>query len=187
MKSYFKNGFQLLPNDKRSTKNQYKSYQDNLRNNFSNPNTTDIHALKGISNITNYIIKYMTKLEAGKRCVIGAVWGASNELKKIDYPRINDYDNKLFFDLVNLIENDKTIRQLPKINDFVSLFVGKIYKGIREKYKSLWTYIKSHYSNKERFYKIPFYQAVNNIQSIVKKIEFKQPIYKQLEIFPLTL
>jgi len=180
MKSFFREGFKLLPNDKRKKEQQIKAYESNLASNFTTPNTTDIHSLKGVSNITNYIIKYMTKLEPNKRSIIGAVWGANNELKKINYPTVTDFDfNGLFTDLINLVENEKQIKVIPQTVDFVSLFVGKIYKYIRKKYKNLWLHIKSHYNLQLQKSLIPFKDIVKNIRSIVKPLNIVFPTYEQ--------
>ncbi len=61
MQEFFKKGFRLLPNDKRSYKKQYEAYLVNKANNWSDPNSTDIHAIYKIRNIASYFSKYMIK------------------------------------------------------------------------------------------------------------------------------
>jgi len=184
MTSFFTNGFEMLPNDKRDKDKQYKAYLDNKANNFTNPNTTDIHSLKGITNITNYITKYMTKLEEGKRSIIGAIWGADNKLKKMDYPKINDFDGTgLFNDVVELINKCKGLKMLPQTTDFVSLFIGKVYKHIRKDFKNLWNHIKTHYNKKLEKPIIPFYKIKQNLEQIVKNLVIVNEDFKQLELF----
>ncbi len=61
MQNHFKNGFLMFPNDTRSKEKQYKAYLLNRANNWTNPNSTDIHALYKVKNVAAYMAKYMTK------------------------------------------------------------------------------------------------------------------------------
>jgi hypothetical protein len=61
MQEHFKNGFKMLPSDQRSKEKQYKAYLLNRANNWTNPNSTDIHALYKVKNIAGYMAKYMCK------------------------------------------------------------------------------------------------------------------------------
>lgn len=44
-----------------SAEQQYNAYLNGVDNNWSDPNSTDIHSLRKIDNIANYVTKYMTK------------------------------------------------------------------------------------------------------------------------------
>ena len=61
MQEFFKDGFQMLPGDKRSFQKQLEAYYRNKENNWTNPNSTDIHALYKVKNIAGYITKYVAK------------------------------------------------------------------------------------------------------------------------------
>jgi hypothetical protein len=61
MNEYFKNGFKVFPNDERSRTEQYTVYKKNKLINWTNPNSTDIHAIYKINNIAAYMSKYMSK------------------------------------------------------------------------------------------------------------------------------
>jgi len=74
-------------------KAQVKAYQTGKANDFSNPNSTDIHSVGKIGNIKAYISKYMTKNDTTeKECKngtsehqkqIGRIWGCNFELSNI--------------------------------------------------------------------------------------------------------
>jgi ribosomal protein S17E len=49
-----------------SVANQIKAYTKGKKNNWCNPNTTDIHSVRFVNNISAYVTKYMTK-ESSKR------------------------------------------------------------------------------------------------------------------------
>ncbi len=59
-----------------------KAYLEAKKNNFSNPNTTDIHRLYSIKCATAYISKYMSKSEKN---IAGRYWGASDELRDYEF------------------------------------------------------------------------------------------------------
>lgn len=59
----------------------YVSRSNNFQNN-SNPNSTDIHALKGIRNVSAYVGKYMSK-ESKERPICGHTWGRSDGIDKL--------------------------------------------------------------------------------------------------------
>jgi hypothetical protein len=63
MKEYFKDGFRMSdnPKDKRTRAKQYKAYIEGLNCGFTDPNSTDIHALYKVKNIPAYIAKYISK------------------------------------------------------------------------------------------------------------------------------
>lgn len=83
-KEYFAQGFKMSenPNDKRSFKQQYKSYIWNSFINWQSPNSTDIHSVKNIHNLSRYLSKYMTK-ESSERAIEGRLWFMSSELGKL--------------------------------------------------------------------------------------------------------
>lgn len=47
---------------------------------WSNPNSTDVHAVRGIRNLGAYLADYMAKKEDGKEPIKGRIWAASESL-----------------------------------------------------------------------------------------------------------
>ena len=152
---YYKKG-KPFPHPK-TKEQQFKLYLIDEKLGFINPNTTDIHSLQGLANTTNYLLKYMTKLEADKRPIIGAVWGASNITKKLEYPSF--YDSELAYDgLMDLI-NRKKLKCVLK-DDYFSIHCGKVFDFIGKQYKHVWHSVKHHYK-KLKTYTLETYKAFN--------------------------
>jgi hypothetical protein len=61
MRDFFNGRFRMLPNDTRSEDAQRKAYAANLANGWTQPNSTDIHALYKVRNVEAYICKYLAK------------------------------------------------------------------------------------------------------------------------------
>lgn len=71
-----------IKHTKEHIKEYTKAYMKGKKTNWTNPNTTDIHTLKGIKSASAYISKYMSKDEKG---VEGRYWGASDELRNYEF------------------------------------------------------------------------------------------------------
>lgn len=71
-----------------------------------NPNSTDIHSLKKIKNVTAYIGKYMSKSET-VRPLCGRTWGRSNSIHNLQaYIFYETYDLYNWFDMMDAsVEN----------------------------------------------------------------------------------
>ncbi len=129
-----------------------------------NPNTTDVHSLKKdkrgkkLKNVTTYIIKYMTKLEFGKRPILGQLWGCSDATKTLDYPKYAE--GEILFDHVVSMVNTGKFKQVLK-EDFFSFFSGKTFEVLRTEYTHLWKDVKS------------FFQIQNGNKKTPKKIVSK--------------
>lgn len=105
MQDKFKSGFIYDKSDKyqRSYSTQYNSYLKGSKNNWTSPNSTDVHSVKHIRNISNYLAKYCTKNPencqicepSGEsshyyskpnsnnvRAIEGTIWNLSNSLSK---------------------------------------------------------------------------------------------------------
>jgi hypothetical protein len=63
-------------------KKQVKAYKAGKANDFTSPNSTDIHSLFRISKVKSYILKYCTKDEKNQE-VEGRMWGCSESLSHI--------------------------------------------------------------------------------------------------------
>ncbi len=116
MKSYYKNGFikSKNPKDTRSLAQQKKAYHKGIATNWTNPNTTDIHALYKIKNIQAYISKYLAKgVTKTKRIgqiekVLEKIDHLNNEIDKIS-SEINflDWKNEKWGELIEKRESLK--------------------------------------------------------------------------------
>jgi len=101
MKEFYKDGF-VLRNDlikNWSEVKQKRAYKANLETGYNNPNSTDIHSIKKIRNLTHYFIKYLTKNETPPILPSpnpedyikqkGRIWGSSKNLQNIKGARIS--------------------------------------------------------------------------------------------------
>ncbi len=121
---------------------QLAAYIKGEENNWSNPNSTDIHSLKGIRNVASYITKYCCK-EDGHRPIKGRIHGCSDEIKKLKYYSDElDYHNEK--DLDRLVSTGK-VKKI--ILDYATVFTGKIMSAIYEKCSGLYLKINNYLQN----------------------------------------
>lgn len=109
---WHKDGFKFRPDMFRKIKgekvqwtyNQQKeAYQRGKRENWTNPNTTDVHSVKNIKNLAGYLCDYMAK--KGQGGIEGRLWGCSrNLLKKPD-----NLVNELAIEAHNEMQSEDTI------------------------------------------------------------------------------
>nr|WP_185124558.1 hypothetical protein [Ornithobacterium rhinotracheale] len=113
------------------------AYQRNKKINWTNPPSTKIETPKSKRNIVAYVVKYLLKQEENKRPVIGAVWGASNKVKKLNY---------LNFEVSSYLEELNHLREkleyVPTAIQYVELYKGKVYQMIRKGYRKLNEHLK---------------------------------------------
>ncbi len=110
----------------------------------TNPPTTKIHGLVKVKNTVSYIMKYMTKVEEGKRPIIGKLWGCSNSVKKLDYPKFCEMDSD-FNEILKLID-DKEVKQIFS-DEYISYYVGNMFSRVRLRFGNLWKSVKQYYKN----------------------------------------
>lgn len=67
---------------------QFEAYQRGIACNWTDPNSTDIHKIEHVRNLSAYVTKYVTKKTDG-RPIEGRLWGCSDTLRKIRPIRIN--------------------------------------------------------------------------------------------------
>jgi hypothetical protein len=73
-----------------------------------NPNSTDIHALKGVRNVEAYVSKYMSKFDA-VRPICGHVWGRSDTFTNLQpFALHNDLDLHEWFNMMEASIDHKT-------------------------------------------------------------------------------
>jgi len=89
MMEFHRDGFKVRQDliSKWSVEKQYKAYLEGVKNDWSCPNSTDIHKIKNVISLQNYITKYMGKTEdfirpelilnKSEENKIGRIWGAS--------------------------------------------------------------------------------------------------------------
>ena len=84
MRQFHSGGFQVRKDllTKWEYKAQVRAYQKGKANDWSSPNSTDIHAVYKIRNITAYLSKYCTKNEQNEG-LTGRLWGSNYELSNI--------------------------------------------------------------------------------------------------------
>ena len=75
------------PNDKRTIPQQVAAWRAGEDCGWSNPNSTDIHALNKVKNAAAYVCKYVSK-EGGGRKIEGRIWGCSDDLRHLKTPEI---------------------------------------------------------------------------------------------------
>jgi hypothetical protein len=89
MLEFHKGGFQVREAllAKWDYKSQIKAYKAGCASDWNNPNSTDIHSLRLISDTKAYVMKYVAKDEqAGE--TIGRMWGCSYDLTNITGARV---------------------------------------------------------------------------------------------------
>jgi hypothetical protein len=84
MRAFHSGGFKARTEllEKWAYKAQIKAYQAGKANDWNSPNSTDVHSLKQVSNIKDYLIKYCTKNEQNKG-LVGRIWGCDYDLSDI--------------------------------------------------------------------------------------------------------
>jgi len=88
MQAFFKHGFKSFPNDKRTLSQQKKVYNINKSIKWTNPNSTDIHALYKVKNIQAYLTKYISKSVTKTERVL-KMGNLFNELEHYNLLKIN--------------------------------------------------------------------------------------------------
>jgi hypothetical protein len=116
---FHKDGFRLRKEliEKWSGIKQFEAYERGRKSEWKQPNSTDIHSIKNITNIKAYIIKYMSKsdqahatpnpLEETENYPAGRIWGASVILSNIQGATA-EIDSKLEKHLKNIEEHFST-------------------------------------------------------------------------------
>lgn len=81
--SFFANGFKARPElfDRWPLSAQLAAYQKGTAENWTNPNSTDVHSVKNIRNVGAYLAKYCTKGEKYRK-IEGRKWYVSTALSK---------------------------------------------------------------------------------------------------------
>lgn len=116
---YFRDGFkvrkELLPTW--SKEKQLEAYNRGARLHWNSPNSTDVHSIRKIWNIKQYISKYMTKppaavldlepREIAGKIQQGRIWGCNSELNNITGARVT-IDTEIEHEIASLQAHAKT-------------------------------------------------------------------------------
>jgi hypothetical protein len=74
------------------------------------PNSTDIHSLQNIRNVSGYMIKYMTKGNTIKAKQEGRIWGCSRQLGELKY--FGDMIDSTYFNVFNKLLSDEFTKKM---------------------------------------------------------------------------
>lgn len=106
-----------------------------------NPNSTDIHALRKIKNVTGYICKYLTK-EANAHKVEGRLWATTRTLARAQYFR-SVADSRCVAAL-KFLENCGSCKVV--VLEYCTFILGDIYELLKSKEFPLWQEIVQHHT-----------------------------------------
>lgn len=86
------------PEGKKDLMRMKKAYYEGVSSGWTNPNSTDVKALKNDKNIAGYMAKYMAKNEENRRPINGRLWSCSYSIAQankssIDIPYGADYES----------------------------------------------------------------------------------------------
>ena len=114
MREFYKDGFKVRKEltHKWSEGKQRAAYKKNVLTDYHSPNSTDVHSIKNVHNLTHYFVKYLTKNETNKtsqeteekenKKQTGRVWGSSRNLQNIKGASIV-LDSELEAELTDII------------------------------------------------------------------------------------
>jgi hypothetical protein len=130
-KTWHNNGFRVRTEllQKWSKEQQYKAWLTGVKSDWTSPNTTDIHSVKNIRNIKDYVSKYLTKAiedkdkktkaQLEKLVVVGRIWSCNQELSDIK-GAVMEIDTEISEEL-------KKITELSHCNKFEDTYFSIYY------------------------------------------------------------
>lgn len=162
-KEKHKNGFtpsrpDLTPEQK---KKETEAYHKGMYTNWTDPNSTDIHALYKVKNAAAYVCKYVAKESEGRK-VEGRIWGCTDQLRELKEPEIGVEDE--FIKLCSELAN--TGRMKRKQYDNCTIYTGTVAEILEDYAPELLQAVKEYYSDISKwlstFDKIEQYNSNNN-------------------------
>lgn len=117
------------PNGERDIKQLQNSFKAGCNSNWSDPNSTDVHAVHKVKDIAAYLAKYMSKKEDDRRTIKGRLWGCSynlSETNKLIVEIQGSQDNEV---LSELFKPEIAYKELTAISSLTKLpfRVGEIF------------------------------------------------------------
>jgi hypothetical protein len=94
------------------------------RSGISDPNSTDIHSVKNISKLENYLIKYLTKNDDSRRKIEGKTWDCSSNLKTASL----SVPYSQFYKEFNVLTKDEVIDLREKYFHCIDISPGEFKK-----------------------------------------------------------
>jgi hypothetical protein len=108
MKEFFKLGFKVFTSkyEMRTAAQQYEAYKRGVKCDWTDPNSTDVHRLYDVKNVTKYITKYLTKSNEPRKARMIELQAAITEVKdKISAYGLESWgDHDLFVLNVKVLE-----------------------------------------------------------------------------------
>lgn len=77
------------PDGKHSIKKMSKRFSDGVNSGWSDPNSTDVHAVYKVRDIGAYLAKYMSKKEEDRRAIEGRLWSCSYNIAQANTLSVN--------------------------------------------------------------------------------------------------
>lgn len=109
------------------------------RHGHDNPNSTDVHSVKGVNNLGAYISKYVSKAASDVRAITGRLWGCNYELSHECKTAANcdpDETGKQIRSLIHWESNSKMLLSKPDAMG-KQFSVGEIYMLGEQLWKKL--------------------------------------------------
>lgn len=141
------NGFKFRPElaAKWPREAQLKAYHYGKSTNWTDPNSTDIHKLTKIKNVTAYVIKYCAKAESEENRVEGRKWSCSESLTNLNY--YSEYLENDTWEMLKQIESEG-IAEIKREDNY-TMYIVNVPK-LLENYPSIW--LRFHQHHLRQFY-----------------------------------
>ena len=117
---------------------------------WTRPNSTDVHAVKDIKNLSAYLASYMSKKEEGKRPVTGRLWGCSYALSSSNVCVIEidqSINTKIFQKFENLCKKIKPIWGEPNAFGQASVMATVFMFDFQKMFKDCNDWVKNAFMN----------------------------------------
>lgn len=155
---------------------QKAAFDEGTRNNWSDPNTVDVHKINKLTSITAYVVKYVCKKsEPGKgRKIGGRIWGCSDELRELGYytdthsleMNFQHTGNPDVVDYVAQVEKEvgagevfedefiKVIRLKHPQSHYLKKYAPSLHKSYRNHYRTIYKELYEGYVKKPAFERV---------------------------------
>lgn len=143
--------YALVKKYKNMTFDKAKSnFIKSTKQNWSQPNSTDIHRLSNIRSLSSYVIKYMTKTDSCRK-IEGRIHGGSDTLKKLT--AFNEIMGQDAYSLCAGLDNFKKAKMIE--GEFHTIWYLDTFKFLFDNYKSYYYKIMSYYNSEfDRIYSL---------------------------------
>jgi hypothetical protein len=114
---------------KTSIKKLRTAFEYGVATNWQSPNSTDVHAVHKVKDISAYLASYMSKKEDGRRVIKGRVWSCSTNLSeknKLVIELLGGESAEFMSSFMNSEIKYKCIEQIDKVTGVVKS-VGEIF------------------------------------------------------------